>query len=143
MSGVARFTKYLSASIKGAGLVLIALLFLGLWSMSGSHTYHQQALVYLDGAKQVLIAHGACQNPDDCVTKRVLFGDGGAVKIGPFEYGGVNIEVYGISNPNVVGDLVKRFGEIHKQQRGPRLCLEVYETRHQESKTRLAKVVIE
>jgi hypothetical protein len=144
MSGAARSSKSLfGAVVKVAGLVLIALFFVGLWSMSGSHAYHQQSLVYLDTAKQVLIAHGVCQNPNDCVKKRVLFGDGGAVKFGPFEFGGVNIQVYGVSNPNVVGDLVKGFGEIYKQQRGPRLRLDVYETKHQESKRRLAKVLIE
>jgi hypothetical protein len=143
MSAAARSSKYLSATIKVAGLALIVLFFFGLWSMGGSHAYHPQALIYLDTAQQVLIAHGACQNPNDCVTKGVLFGDGGAVKIGPFEYGGVNIQVYGVSNPNVVGDLVKSFGEIYKQQRGPRLRLDVYETRHHESRTRFAKVLIE
>ena len=144
MSGARRSIKYLfRVTFTVAGLVLIALFFVGLWSMGGSHTYHRQALVYLESAKQVLIAHGVCQNANDCVTKRVLFGDGSAVKIGPFEYGGVNIQVYGVSNPNIVGDLVKSFGEIYKQQRGPRLRLDVYETRHQESKTHLAKVVIE
>jgi hypothetical protein len=143
MSGAARLSKYLSATIKVAGLLLIALFFFGLSTMGGSHTYHQQSLIYRDTAWQVLIAHGICQNPNDCVTKRVLFSDGGAFKIGPFEYGGVNIQVYGVSNPKVVGDLVKNFGEIYKQQRGPRLRLDVYETRHHESKTRFAKVLIE
>jgi hypothetical protein len=136
-------SKAAAAIIKVAGLGVIVLFFFGLWTMPGSHTYHRQALVYLDIARQVLIAHGVCENKNHCVTKRVLFGDGGAFKIGPLEYGGVNIHVYGVSNPQVVGDLVKAFGEIYKEHRGPRLRLDVYETYHQEWKTRFAKVVIE
>ena len=114
-----------------------------MWSMSGSHTYHQQALVYLDGAQKVLIAHSLCQNRNDCVKRQILFGDGGAVKVGPFESGGVQIYVYEVSNPEVVGDLVKAFGEIYKKQKGPRLKMQVYETKHHESKTQFASVQIE
>ena len=140
---MSKITKAALVALKAAGLVLLILFFVGLWGMGGSHTYHQQSLVYLDSAKQVLIAHGVCQNPDDCTRRNVLFGEGGAVKVGPFEYGGVQIQDYEVSNPNVVGDLVKAFGEVYKQQRGPRLRLDVYETKHLESKTRFAKVLIE
>lgn len=136
-------SKAAGASIKVAGLAVIVLFFFGLWTMPGSHTYHRQALVYLEAARQVLIAHGVCQNANHCVTKRVLFGDGGAFKIGPLEYGGVNIHVYGVSNPKVVGDLAKALAEIYKEHRGPRLQLDVYETYHQEWKMRFARVVIE
>lgn len=132
-----------SVALKVGGLVLIVLFFFGLWSMGGSHTYYRQAQVYLDGAQQVLIAHGLCQNKNDCIKRQILFGDGGAVRVGPFELGGVQLYVYEVSSPEVVGDLVKTFGEIYKKQKGPRLLVHVYETRHQESKTQFAKIEIE
>ena len=123
--------------------MLLVLFFFGLWSMGGSHTYHQQTQAYLDGAQQVLIAHGLCQNKSDCTKRQILFGEGGAVKVGPFEFGGVQVYVYEVSSPEVIGDLVKAFGEIYKKQKGPRLLLNVYKTKHQESKTLFAKVEIE
>ena len=107
------------------------------------HGFLQQALVYLEGAQKVLIAHGLCQNQNDCVKRQILFGDGGAVKVGPFESGGVQIYVYEVSSPEVVGDLVKAFGEIYKKQKGPRLTMHVYETKHRESKNQFASVQIE
>lgn len=111
--------------------------------MSGSHTYHAQALVYLDSAQGVLIAHGLCQNKNDCVLKQILFGSGGAVKIGPFESGGVQISVYEVSSPDVVGDLVKALGEIYKKQRGPSVRLNVYSSRHLEREIPFASASIE
>ena len=117
--------------------------FVGLWSMGGSHTYQSQALIYLDGAQNVLIAHGLCQNKNDCVKRQILFGDGGAVRVGPFEFGGVQIYVYEVSSPEVVGDLVKAFGEIYKKQKGPKLTVVVYESKHHEPKIQCASVKIE
>jgi hypothetical protein len=111
--------------------------------MPGSHAYDRQALVYVDGARNVLIAHGLCQNKNDCTTKRILFQRGGAYRIGPFEFGGVAIYVYEVSSPDVVGDLIKTVGEIYKTQRGPRVTLEVYESRHLERKIPFASASIE
>jgi hypothetical protein len=111
--------------------------------MGGSHTYHSQALLYLDSAQKVLIAHGRCKDRNHCVKSQILFGDGGAVKIGPLEFGGVQIYVYEISSPEVVGDLVKALGETYKEQKGPKLTLRVYATKHHESKTQFASVRIE
>jgi hypothetical protein len=64
-----RITKAAGVIIKVAGLTVIILFFFGLWTMPGSHTYHRQALLYLDTARQVLIAHGVCQNANHCVTR--------------------------------------------------------------------------
>jgi hypothetical protein len=129
--------------LKAIAVILPLWFIFGLWSMGGSHTYHQQAMVYLDGAQNVLIAHGLCQNRSDCVKRHILFGSGGAFKIGPFEFGGVNIDLYEVSSPEVVGDLVKAFGEIFKTQKGPKLTVHVYKTRHLESETIFATILIE
>lgn len=127
-----------------AVVILAALLFfVSLWGMSGSHTYHRQALVYLEGVQDVLISHGLCQDRNDCVKKQILFGDGGAFRVGPYESGGVQISVYEVSRPEVVGDLVKACVEIYKTQKGPPLSVQVYESRHHESKTRFASFRIE
>jgi len=124
--------------------ILLPLWFLfSLWSMGGSHTYHSQAQVYLDSAQKVLIAHGLCQNQNDCVKRQILFGDGGANRLGPFEFGGVQINVYEVSSPDVVGDLVKVLGETYKKQKGPKLTMLVYETKHGQSRTQFASVKIE
>lgn len=116
---------------------------IGLWSMAGSHAYHSQALVYLDSAQKVLIAHGLCQDKNDCVKRQILFCDGGALRLGPFESGGVKLYVYEISSAEVVGDLVKAMGEAYKKQKGPKVTMLVYETKHLESKTHFASVKIE
>lgn len=124
--------------------IMLPMLFLfSFWSMSGSHTYYQQAQVYLDGAKEVLITHGLCESKNDCNRRHILFGDGGATKLGPFKFGGVQIQVYEVSDPEVIGDIVKAFGEIYKKQKGPRLKMNVYKTKHLESKIEFANVLIE
>ena len=133
----------LRLTLRAASVLLILWFFVGLWSMSGSHAYHQQARVYLEAAQKVLIAHGHCENRNDCVTRRILFGDGGAVKVGPFEFGGVQLDVYEVSSAEVVGDLVKAFGEIYKKHKGPRLTMRVYESRHQQPTIQFASVRIE
>ncbi len=130
-------------TLKAIAILLPLWFFFGLWSMGGSHTYHSQALVYLDSAQKVLIAHGLFQSKNDCVKRQILFGDGGAVKLGPFESGGVQIYVYEVSSPEVVADLVKALGETYKKQKGPSLTMLVYETKHHESKTQFASVRIE
>jgi hypothetical protein len=135
--------RILRVAVRAVGTLLVLWFFVGLWSMSGSHAYHQQALAYIEGAQNALIAHGLCQDRNDCVKRQMLFGSGGAVKVGPLEFGGVEISVYGVASTEVVGDLVKAAGEVYKKQKGPRLTMHVYESRHQQSKIRFASVEIE
>lgn len=125
-------------------VILVPLWFLfGLWSTSGSHTYHSQAQAYLDSAQKVLIAHHICRDKNDCVKRQVLFGDGGAVRLGPYESGGVQLYIYEVSSAEVVGDLVKALGETYKSLKGPAVTMLVYETKHYESKTHFATMKIE
>lgn len=135
--------KVWRVALTAIAILLPLWFFFGLWSMGGSHTYHSQALVYLDSAQKVLIARGLCQDKNDCVKRQILFGDGGAVRLGPFESGGVQIYVYEVSSAEVVGDLVKALGETYKKQKGPKVTMLVYETKHHESKTHFASVTIE
>jgi hypothetical protein len=136
--------KILRYALSTVGVLLLLWYIFGILSMSGSHANYQQARAYLDGAQNVLIAHGLCKDEQDCGKKEILFGQGGGViKLGPFEYGGINISIYGVSSPEVVGDLVKAFGEIYKKQKGPRLTVHMYETKHQDSETQFAFVRIE
>ncbi|KAB2310649.1 hypothetical protein F8A87_08155 [Betaproteobacteria bacterium SCN2] len=130
-------------ALKAIGVLLLLWFFLGIASMGYSHTYYQQAQAYFEGAQNVLIAHGLCQNKNDCNKKEFLFWTAGGIKIGQFDYGGPTIYVYEVSSPDVVGDLVKAFGEIYKKQKGPKLTVLVYETKHRESKTQFASVKIE
>lgn len=129
-------------------LTTIALLaplcfFFGLWSMGGSHTYHSQALAYMDSAQKVLMAHGLCRDKNDCVQRHLLFGTGGAIRLGPYEWGGVQLSVYEVSSAEVVGDLVKALGDTYKGLKGPAVTLRVYQTRHLEPQTQFAVVTIE
>jgi len=130
-------------ALKAVGVLLLLWIFLGIASMGYSHTYYQQAQAYYEGAQNVLIAHGLCQDKNDCSKKEFLFWTAGGIKIGPFDYGGPSIYVYEVSSPEVVGDLVKAFGEIYKKQKGPRLKVQVYETKHLDSETKFATILIE
>lgn len=117
--------------------------FFGLWRMGGGHTYHSQALAYIDSAQKVLIAHGLCQDKNDCGQKQMLFGTGGAVRLGPYEWGGVQLAVYEVASAEVVGDLVKALAETYKSLKGPAVTLHVYQTRHLEPQTQFAAVKLE
>jgi hypothetical protein len=135
--------KILNLTLSAVGVLLLLWFFFGIWSMGGSHAYYQQARAYLDGAQNVLIAHRLCKDEQDCNKREILFGQGGGIKIGPFEYGGISIYVYEVSSPEVVGDLVKAFGEIYKKQKGPRLKVHIYESKFHDSDTQFALVRIE
>ena len=124
-------------------VIAVPLWFLfGLWSMSASHTYHSQAQVYLESAQKVLIAHDICRDKSDCVKRQILFGDGGAARLGPYESGGVQLYIYEISSAEVVGDLVKALGETYKTLKGPAVTMLVFESKHHEAKTQFASVKI-
>jgi len=128
------------------GTIIIAPIlyfFIGLYSMGGSHTYHEEAREYLDSAQKVLIKYGICHDDADCTKKHILFASGGANKIGNYEFGGINIELYEISDPNVVGDIIKEFGEKYKYLRMTKVHLNIYESAHRKPKKLYTSVLIE
>jgi hypothetical protein len=130
---------------KAISYVFICLVFaflFGLWSMNGSHAYHDEATLYAESVQKILIQHKVCSDVEDCIKKHLLFQEGGAIKIFGYEFGGVNIMLYTISNAEIVGDVIKELGEQYKKLRGPKVHLYVYESAHRESEIIYANVFI-
>ncbi len=111
--------------------------------MGNSHAYQEQADAYIEKAQSVLMAHGVCQDQNDCRKRHLLFWDGGEFNIGPFEFGGVDIFVYKISDPQIIGDIVAAFGEVYKTRHGPSLTVKIYANKHLYRKNRVARIRID
>lgn len=123
-------------------LIALFVIAIGIWSMSFSHAYHSQVQAHLEAAKDVLVNHGLCKNHDDCTRNRLIFGSSEAIRIGSKQFGSIQIEVYGVSNMDIVVEIIGVITRLHKQHPVPRIQLDVYKSNHAASKVQFAEFII-
>src|SRR4030065_398097 len=87
------------------------------FSTSGcsSHMYYTEAKVVANAVTEELIRLGACANAQACQTAQMVLWEGGGWKLGPFQGGGVSVEVYRVSDVAVANALVERCRKLHAQ----------------------------
>ena len=83
----------------------ILVLFVITLSLSGcgSHYYHDEAVSYVPAIKEVLVSSNKCKADTNCP---LVFVSGAAWIIGDKPFGGVNISVYKVFEPNVVSSIL-------------------------------------
>jgi len=106
-----------------------------------SHSYHAEALQYVQVAGGALAARDACINEEDCTAKNLLFFEAGEVSIGGLRWGGVHVNVYDTKDSEVVEEIANMFKELHAKIKGPVVTLTVYSSKHTESKVEFRRVV--
>jgi hypothetical protein len=89
----------------------------------GSHMYYDEAVVYKEAVTQELIMLGACPAPNECQRNEMVLSEGGGWKVGPFQGGGVTVNVYKVADHAVAGAVIERCRQIHA--RDPKVALSV------------------
>lgn len=78
-----------------------------------SHKYAEQARSYTEAVTHELVALGACATTDECQRNQMVLWEGGGWQVGPFKWGGVDIEVYRVADSGVAEALIERLRQIH------------------------------
>ncbi|MGJ9420834.1 hypothetical protein ACHAC9_24315 [Massilia sp. CMS3.1] len=94
------------------GITLIAALAIST-AGCGSHMYYDQGRVYGEAIKHELITLGACSTRDECQRNQMVLWDGDGWKVGPFQGGGVTMNVYRVADRAVADAVIKRCRQIH------------------------------
>jgi hypothetical protein len=92
--------------------------------------YYAEAQVYFKALRDELIRLGVCSSAQVCTQNKIIFWAAGGWKIGPFQGGGVSINVYRVSDPNIAEHLLERCRSIHKQDPSVPVSLAVYANPH-------------
>ena len=94
------------------GITLIAALAIST-AGCGSHMHYDQARVYEEAVTHELMTLGACSTPNECQRNEMVLWDGDGWKAGPFQGGGVTINVYRVADRSVADAVIKRCRQIH------------------------------
>jgi hypothetical protein len=84
-------------------------------SACNSHAYYNEAMLYMEQTREVLIAEGLCFDKTDCSRKEMAFWSAGGWGIGPITGGGVTINVQKISDAAIAEKIVQRCKVLHSQ----------------------------
>jgi hypothetical protein len=92
--------------------------------------YYTEAKVVANAVTEELIRLGACANPQACQTAQMVLWEGGGWKLGPFQGGGVSVEVYRVSDVAVANALVERCRKLHAQNPNVPVSIVVHANAH-------------
>ena len=107
------------------------------------YAYYEEAIQYTELARSVLVARGMCQDKQDCTGKGLVFFEAGQISFGPISWGGVFVNLYGIEDAALVDEVAAKFQELHGRLKGPKVRLNVYSSKHSESKIKFREIVVE
>lgn len=99
-----------------------------------SHTYHAEGMKIADVAYETLIGQGVCQSLAQCRKEARVFFESGSWGIGSFSYGGVHLNIYGVSSLQIAEKLAAAVRSVHASMPGVPVTLSVFSTPHLESK---------
>lgn len=78
-----------------------------------SHMHYAEAQLYAQAVTEELIRLEVCKDVASCQAKQMVLWEGGGWKIGPFQGGGVTLQIYRITDTRVADVLVERCRRIH------------------------------
>lgn len=110
----------------------VPLIFALACTMSGcsSHRYAKEAEVVADAVTEVLIRLGQCASVQTCQRAKMVFWEGGGWQFGPWQGGGVRINVYRVSDVTVANALLARCRTFHELHPTVPLSIVVHATAH-------------
>jgi hypothetical protein len=92
--------------------------------------YYDEALVYKEAVTHELIRLGACPTPNECQRHEMVLWEGGGWKVGPFQGGGVTVNVYKVADHAVAEAVIERCRQIHALDPGVALWVVIQSNAH-------------
>ena len=77
------------------------------------HMHYAQARLYADAVTTELVRAGACPSIEVCKGEQMVKWEAGGWKIGPFNGGGVDIQVYRVADRRTADALITRCSQIY------------------------------
>lgn len=86
--------------------------------------------MYANALYEELIRLGACSSKQTCRSNEMLFATGEGWKVGPFQGGGVSIEIYRVQDAAIAKVLIDRCGKTYAQSPRVPVSIVVYSNAH-------------